>query len=208
MTQTLQERLNFLEREIERQESLEHAEAAFRAGNPDPETVNPWHGAGQTLLSMCQERERIALAIEGERLNSALAKQRELRQALDRLSLERQIADRAVRTRAEHASVQRYLAAGAICRQRGWAFSWERFRQFFESGRQRYGGLTEDGAFFLDSAQARDANVRFSLEFDRAPVMLYLEALDASNRKLAEWNAVGEQLRMLLREHPELQGVA
>jgi len=206
MNQTLQERLKVLEREIERAESFEQAEAAFRAA--EPEAKNPWQGAAQKLYALRQEHKDVALAIQGERLNGALAKQRELQQRLDRLSLLRQIADRAVRDRAAHPSVVRYLNAGAVCRERGWGWSWTRFQEFFQSKRERYGGLPGDAAFFLDSAQARDAGVRFDMGADRAAVHLYLEALDDANRRLVEWNAVAEQLRLLLRETPELLGVA
>jgi hypothetical protein len=204
-TPSLAQRLEALEHQISGTEGLAEAENAFGAAHPEAE--NPWAGAAQKLLALHQERDHLALALQGQRLSSTLAKQRELRERLEALMVQRQVADRVVLERAQHPTVVRYLGAGAICRQRGWAWSFSRFMDWYETKRERVNGLPEDAAWFLDSPQAREAGVYFNTGTDREAVHLYREAQGAAEAALMAWNAVRSELELLIREHPEITAV-
>jgi hypothetical protein len=196
------QRLATLDSEISQAEPLARAEKSFKASNP--EQPNPWQDHSQRLEHLLAEREEALLVVAGERLNAALEKRRDLQSHLDRLHIVRQAADRQVLERSQHPVVQRYKSATAICMQQGWGHSWELFRQWFESNRSVRMGCPETANFFLHAQEARDANVRFDLEGDRAAVALYNQSIDAANQALGDWNSVAEALRLLLREHPEL----
>ena len=148
------------------------------------------------------------MKIEGERLNGAIRELRRLDQELAKAQLQREAADRALRERKEHETVQRYLGATSVCMKLGWGDSWSAFfRPWYESGKPRYQGLNEQAAFFIDSPLAAQYGVKFDLERDREAVRHYLEAFDAANQAAVTWSAHASHRADLLREHPELKAV-
>lgn len=90
----------------------------------------------------------------------------------------------------------------------GWGYSFEIFRQFFQSMRPRYNGAPDCLPFFVDGPEAKAAGVSFNLEGDRQAVKLWLEAKDAADQKLMLWNQACERKRALIREVPELGSAA
>jgi len=201
-----QQHLQEIEHQIGQSETLAKAEQAFTASTPDAR--NPWQGESEKLAALRGERENLRLRIAGEKLSAALAHKRELEERLDRLMVARRVADREVAERLQHPTVQRYLNAGTVCRRHGWAHSFEIFSQWFESKRERWNAAPECATFFLDSTDAEVAGVRFDTGPERTAVHLYLQAKDHATRLVSEWCLVAEQLRALLREHPELGQVA
>lgn len=196
--------LGHLDAQIEGARELANAEAAFSAANGN-DTSNPWANASRRLDDLQRDREQLALRIQGEKLNALLAKRQELNERLDRLQVQRQAADRVLAERAQDASVVRYRNATGICMREGFGHSWEIFRKWYESGLGLRQGAPECSAFFLSDELAKSVGVSFDLEGDRAAVRLWIEALDTANRLLSEENSYREELRNLLREHPELQ---
>jgi hypothetical protein len=119
-----------------------------------------------------------------------------------------EISSSGCRTLAESEIVQRYKAAGGVCRQNGWGHSWVMFQQWFEQGKPRYSGMPECGAFFLDSPQAKAVGVSFNLESDRAAVIAWRQAVGDSEKALMAWSSLADRRQRLLQERPELRDVA
>ena len=205
-TLTAKEQLLRIEDEIIRQEPIACAEKAFNRANST--LPNPFAGAADKLQQLILQKEDLRLEQQGKILFELLAKKTDLEGQLNRLSVERQVADRALAELAANPTVVRYKNAASICMQQGWGHSWELFRQFFQSNRSLREGCHDSDPFFLHDEKAKEAGVMFSLESDRPVIHRYNEAKSASDAALIQWNDVASRLRDLLREHPELGAVA
>jgi hypothetical protein len=210
MNQTLsnKERLKALEVEIAKQEPLAEAERAFSTASP--EVPNPWEGAGEKLNALRTEQVDLLLEERGRNLKALLEKKQELEARLNRLQVQRQVCDRVVAERAAHETVVRYLNAPRLMMREitPWGHSFEIFRQWYESKKPLYNAAPECAPFFLHSQEAKDAGLCFNLEGDRAAVHLWIEAVDAANKTMTEWDSTASMLRDLVREHPELQAAS
>jgi hypothetical protein len=206
MTQTVfddQKALEAIEAQLERARALAKAEAAFEATN-SPAIPNPWAGSQKTLADLEADRQQLQLRVAGAKLNDLLAKRDELQKRYDDLTLQKIAADRQVAELAQNPTVIRYREASFVTMREGWGRSFQIFREFFESKRAIYNAAPDCAPWFLNSQEAENANVRFNLEADRQAVHLWIQATDEANKILSAWNSASEQLRNLLREHPEL----
>jgi hypothetical protein len=200
--------LKHLDLQIEKARLAANAEAAFDAAN-GREGPNPWANAKKALDDLEDDRRQLVLKHEGEKLNEAIRELRRLDQELEKAQAQREAADRALRERKEHETVQRYLGATSTCMKLGWGHSWTAFfRPWYESGKPRYMGANEQAVFFLDSPLAQDAGVQFDLDGEREAVRRYVEAFDAANQAAITWSAHASHRADLLREHPELKAAS
>jgi len=204
----LTERLTEVERQIPDAQKLADAEASWLLAN-GASGGNPWSGASKRRDDLVSEARDIRHRIKGHELTAAHDELRRLDTELARLQLERDAADREVRERVAHPAVQKYLGAGSICRRHGWGHTFASlFMPWYESGRPRYSGLSEQAVFFLDSPDAKNAGVQFNVTTEREAVIAWNEARNRANLAMMAWNGAADRRQRLLRENPELKSAS
>lgn len=202
-TLSAKERLISLEHELSQAESLEMAEHAFRASNP--EGKNPWEGAARKLAALKADKQDLELRLRGHELSSALEKLKTLDAELAKAEVARDLADAKLRELNSNETVVRYKAGTMLSIQYGWGWSYERFRQWYETGQAR-SFMPQDAVWFVDSPDC-PAALKFNLESDRQTIRRWVEAKGTSDQALVHWNAIASQRAALLRERPELKDV-
>src|SRR5580704_337431 len=121
-----------LDSEIVKAREAASAESAWNAAN-GTETANPWANSKRRLDDLEHDRDQLALRIKGEQLTKAHEELKRLDEELAKTQVQREAADRVLRERIEHETVQRYLGATSICMKFGWGHSWSAFfRPWYE----------------------------------------------------------------------------
>jgi hypothetical protein len=210
MTATLSHNSRFiqeLDHEIARLTLIAEAESAFQAGNQHEECPQVWSGASARVEELKNERASVILPARGELLAAKIEEKRKIEERIEKAKTERERADKHCATLAEDPTVACFLNGGSEARKRGWGFSWAAsFQPWYLSGKARYAGLTDEGAFFMDPQRCRPV-LPFS-EQDRLVILKHNEARGAAIVALTVLDAETSQLASLIRQFPELAGVS
>jgi hypothetical protein len=202
-----------IEFELARLEPLAQAEAAFKAANPHEACPEFWDGASARIDALKKERDGIILAAKGEQLASKIQEKHAIEKRIEKAKLERERANKACAILAADPTVARFLTGGSEARRRGWGFSWAAsFVPWFLSvdingkPKARRAGLTDEGAFFTDPQQCPP--VLLFTETDRLVILKHNAARGEAILALTVLDGETSQLANLIRQFPELAGVA
>lgn len=199
-TLSLEHRLAQIDAELPKAQQMADAERAYRAAY---HVGGLWEGAGKHLEKLKAERTDLQLQAEGRRLAAAETRLRELDRELEEAQALRDKADQAVRAALENTTVQRYRQAPTVARNCGFAHSWVHFSAWYESGRERYQAMPEDGPYFVDNP-ACPAALKFNLDADRTAVRKWRQAVSDADVALLRWGNAADRRSRLLNENPEL----
>jgi len=227
-----------LDDDLERTSVLAYAEAAWAAANGARE--NPWDGSADNLKKLEREKSRMTtefdtlqrerderrreeeLADYGRRLAHAVEALRETNERIRHISSEHDEASAELQRMEVHPIVVRWSRSRAVAANLGIGFVFERFADWFQSGRSVHLGpmdalqAASDG--FVGAVVAAWANtgitferarelvmpIRFSNDEDRALVIQARNQRDVVKEIAARLSAARDRRAELLAEFPAL----
>jgi hypothetical protein len=160
-----------------------------------------WSGSCKQRDELQSEARDLERIVRAEKRQAIESEMRQLDKALSLAASQRTSADHSVKTWLEHPTVQKWLNAPKVARDRGVGYSFEMCRSWIISGQSR--AFAPQAAVCLN-----DPNWPQELNFlpaERDAIRAFEQAKGSAERALLLWQNIVERRAHLLNSNPEFK---